>query len=84
MDDTNSRIHGIFERFTNSWEYKNLLRFALGYAIVNIQRESHRSGSTRIMTNYCLVGGKPSLLRIVAAISFFPCKSDKSNWQGQQ
>lgn len=21
MDETNSRIHGIFERFTNSWEY---------------------------------------------------------------
>ena len=47
-----------------------MLRFALGYAIVNIQRESHRSGSTHIMTNYYLVRGKPSLLRIVAAISF--------------
>ena len=72
------------EIFISRKEYKNLLRFALGYAIVYIQRESHRSGSTHIMTNYYLMRGKPSLLRIVAAISFFPCKSDKSNSQGQQ
>ena len=25
MDDTNSRIHGIFERFTNSWEYNHVM-----------------------------------------------------------
>ncbi len=25
MDETNSRIHGIFERFTNSWEYNNII-----------------------------------------------------------
>ncbi len=32
--------------------------------------KSHRSGSTHIMTNYYLMRGMPSLLRIVAAISF--------------
>ena len=25
MDETNSRIHGMFERFTNSWEYNNMM-----------------------------------------------------------
>lgn len=25
MDETNSRIHGIFERFTNSWEYNHVM-----------------------------------------------------------
>jgi len=58
------------EIFISRKEYKNLLRFALRYAIVYIQRESHRSGSTHIMTNYYLMRGMPSLLRIVAAISF--------------
>lgn len=24
MDETNSKIHGIFERFTNTWEYNNV------------------------------------------------------------
>ena len=24
MDETNSRIHGIFERFTNTWEYNRV------------------------------------------------------------
>ena len=46
--------------------------------------ESHRSGSTHNYDRFYLIRGMPSLLRIVAAISFFPCKSDKSNWQGRQ
>ena len=25
MDETNSRIHGIFERFTNTWEYNRVM-----------------------------------------------------------
>ena len=25
MDETNSRIHGMFERFTNSWEYNHIM-----------------------------------------------------------
>ena len=25
MDETNSKIHGIFERFTNTWEYNNVM-----------------------------------------------------------
>ena len=25
IDETNSRIHGIFERFTNTWEYNHVM-----------------------------------------------------------
>ena len=48
------------------------------------RRNSLFSGSTPQYQFFTSLWGQPSLLRVVAAISFFPCKPDKSNSQGRQ
>ncbi|EOS43477.1 hypothetical protein C809_03876 [Lachnospiraceae bacterium MD335] len=52
MDETNSRIHGIFERFTNSWEYNNIMmknNIDLDWLAGKLDKEDYRK-----LENYIL------------------------------
>ena len=52
MDDTNSRIHGIFERFTNSWEYNHVMmknNVDLDWLEEKLDREDNRKLEKYIM-----------------------------------
>lgn len=56
MDETNSRIHGMFERFTNSWEYNHIMMqndVDLDWLEEKLDREDYRKLEKYIM-NLCL------------------------------
>ena len=56
MDETNSRIHGMFERFTNSWEYNQIMMqndVDLDWLEEKLDREDYRKLEKYIM-NFCL------------------------------
>ena len=56
MDETNSRIHGIFERFTNSWEYNHIMMqndVDLDWLEEKLDRGDYRKLEKYIM-NLCL------------------------------
>ena len=52
MDETNSKIHGIFERFTNTWEYNNIMmknNIDLDWLAGKLDKEDYRK-----LENYIL------------------------------
>ena len=56
MDETNSRIHGMFERFTNSWEYNHIMMqndVDLDWLEEKLDRGDYRKLEKYIM-NLCL------------------------------
>ena len=56
MDETNSRIHGMFERFTNSWEYNQIMMqndVDLDWLEEKLDREDYRKLEKYIM-DICL------------------------------
>ena len=56
MDETNSRIHGMFERFTNSWEYNHIMMqndVDLDWLEEKLDREDYRKLENYLL-NLCL------------------------------
>lgn len=56
MDETNSRIHGMFEKFTNSWEYNHIMMqndVDLEWLEEKLDREDYRKLEKYIM-DLCL------------------------------
>ena len=56
MDETNSRIHGIFERFTNSWEYNHIMmqnNVDIDWLEGKLEKEDYRKLENYIL-NLCL------------------------------
>lgn len=63
MDETNSRIHGMFVRFTNSWEYNNIMMqndVDLDWLEEKLDREDYRKLEKYIM-NLCLKNDVPKI-----------------------
>jgi len=55
MDETNSRIHGMFERFTNSWEYNHIMMqndVDLDWLEEKLDRDDYRKLEKYILNQY--------------------------------
>ena len=55
MDEINSRIHGMFERFTNSWEYNHIMMqndVDLDWLEEKLDRDDYRKLEKYILNQY--------------------------------
>lgn len=60
MDETNSRIYGIFEEFTNSWEYNHVMmqnNMDLDWLEEKLEREDYQKLEDDIL-RFCLKNDK--------------------------